>query len=174
MTEIEITPADAADAEAIAAVHVASWETTYRGLVPATLLAGMTLERRVTQWRMRLDAVDGGRFVRVARRFDGEIVGMVQAGSARTVGDFAEWELDVLYVLDRHHGAGVGRRLMTAAVEEARAKGAASLGLWVVAGNVRAFAFYRRGGAVVVTERVAGEVTESFLEHGLRIDLARR
>lgn len=173
MTEIEITPAGVDDAEAIAAVHVTSWDATYRGLVPARLLAGMTLERRVSQWRTRLGSVDGARFVRVARRPDGEIVGIVQAGPARTVGDFADWELDVLYVLDRHHGAGIGRRLMTAAVEEARTREAASLGLWVVAGNARALEFYGRGGAIVVTERVEGDETASFLEHGLRIDLAR-
>ena len=172
MGTITITPAQIGDAEAIAAVHVASWEATYRGLVPAAVLAGMTLERRTAQWCARLASVDGDRFIRVARRLDGEIVGVVQAGPARTVGDFADSELDVLYVLDRYHGSGVGRRLMAAAIEQARSQGARTLGLWVVVGNARARAFYEKAGAVFAAERTDGDGAERMVEHGLRIDLA--
>ena len=172
METIAVTPAQIGDAEAIAAVHVASWEATYRGLVPASVLAEMTLERRTAQWRARLASADGDRFIRVGRRLDGEIVGMVQAGPARTVHDFADWELDVLYVLDRHHGSGVGRRLMAAAIEQARSKGARSLGFWVVVGNARARAFYEKAGAVFAAERAQGDGAARMVEHGLRIDLA--
>lgn len=172
MGTITITSARIGDAEAIAGVHVASWEATYRGLVPASILAGMTLERRSAQWRVRLGSVDDDRFVRVARRLDGEIIGVVQAGPARTVRDFADWELDVLYVIARHHGSGVGRRLMAAVIEDARSKGAQTLGLWIVAGNARARAFYEKGKAVFAAERVEGEGAERMVEHGLRITLA--
>jgi hypothetical protein len=37
------------DAEAIAKVHVASWQAAYKGLMPAEFLASLSVERRKTQ-----------------------------------------------------------------------------------------------------------------------------
>ena len=39
------------DAEAVAHVHVESWRSTYRGLVPDDYLAGLSVERRADNWR---------------------------------------------------------------------------------------------------------------------------
>ena len=40
MTGVTFRPAAAGDAAAIAALHVESWRTAYRGLVPDEFLAG--------------------------------------------------------------------------------------------------------------------------------------
>lgn len=152
MTAIAITPAGLDDAPAIAAVHVTGWRETYPGLLPASVIDRLTVERRETQWRGWLSSSERPPFVCVAR--DGQaIVGFVLAGPTRTVTAFADRELDALYVLASHHGRGIGRALIEAAIIDARASAAAALGFWVVAENRRARAFYEAGGASAVAER---------------------
>ncbi len=64
-------------------------------------------------------------------------------------------DLEVLriYVLSRFYGAGVGHRLMMAAVDEARVRGAGHLVLGMLKTNERALAFYVRQGFAVVGTR---------------------
>lgn len=45
-----IRVARAADAPAIAAVHVGAWRETYAGLVPAHVLSGLSVDRRTEVW----------------------------------------------------------------------------------------------------------------------------
>ncbi|GAB3445701.1 GNAT family N-acetyltransferase [Phycicoccus ginsengisoli] len=55
-------------------------------------------------------------------------------------------ELSKIYVLPGHHGAGVSRLLMTAALEAARGRGAQGVWLGVNQLNERAQRFYRKSG----------------------------
>ena len=43
-----------ADAEAIARVHVLTWQTAYRGLVPDDFLDALAIDRRTETWRNML------------------------------------------------------------------------------------------------------------------------
>jgi hypothetical protein len=51
---VHIRAASPTDARGIAAVHVASWRTTYRGIVPADYLAGLSADAREHSWRRQL------------------------------------------------------------------------------------------------------------------------
>ncbi|MEU0500970.1 GNAT family N-acetyltransferase [Nocardia sp. NPDC005998] len=55
-------------------------------------------------------------------------------------------EISKMYVLPGHHGAGVSKALMNAALERGRADGAAGVWLGVNQENVRAQRFYRKHG----------------------------
>src|SRR5262249_37205224 len=78
-----IRPAQDADAEAIARVHVEAWRESYRGLVPDEVLARLSVERRANDWRTWLGDADGGPIVRVAEDEAGAIVGFASGGRAR-------------------------------------------------------------------------------------------
>lgn len=54
--------------------------------------------------------------------------------------------LEELYVLPEHRGAGIGERLLHAAIEHARAAGAAAIDLEVDADHQRAEGLYARNG----------------------------
>jgi diamine N-acetyltransferase len=54
--------------------------------------------------------------------------------------------LDQLYVLNKHHGAGIARELMDWALDEARRRGAEEMYLTVYIDNHRARRFYDRYG----------------------------
>jgi hypothetical protein len=56
---IELREAVCADAAGIARVHVASWQTTYRGIVPDAYLDGLTPQNRQRMWDHDLCAQPG-------------------------------------------------------------------------------------------------------------------
>ena len=72
-------------------------------------------------------------------------------------------ELSKIYVLESHHGTGVARSLMDAAISEAHDSGAGSVWLGVNQQNVRANRFYEKQGFVLRGTRFfqVGDSTEA-------------
>ena len=73
---IEIRPATASDARAIARVRIDTWRTAYRGIVPSAYLDATDVEQSEALWQRVLDAEAATASVFVAER-DGEIVGLL-------------------------------------------------------------------------------------------------
>ncbi len=98
------------DARAIARVHVDSWRSTYRGIVPEGFLAEMSYEDFEDRWREWLRNVGEPRRVyRVAELPSGRIVGFATGGPRHgpPYPDYAG-ELYTLYLLREHRRAGIG------------------------------------------------------------------
>jgi hypothetical protein len=72
---ITLVPAGSDDAHRIAALHVRSWQTAYRGLVPDAFLAGPIENDRHTLWESRLSVPDDARLVLKAVDQNGVMVG---------------------------------------------------------------------------------------------------
>jgi L-amino acid N-acyltransferase YncA len=136
-----VRAARAADAPGMAAVHVRSWQETYRGLMPDAVLDRPDFAQRRERWWRRAvtEGAEGTRSVAVAEHA-GSIVGIASAGVPRD--EDAAWPLEVfvLYVLADFHGTGTGARLLDAIIADSPAA------LWVADGNPRARAFYRKHG----------------------------
>jgi len=79
-------------------------------------------------------------------------------GYAALTLDYALWRgcwwghLDCLFVREAQRGQAIGKRLLTAAAEEARARGADRMEWQTPAWNGRATAFYRRAGATMTAK----------------------
>lgn len=145
MTPVTIRRAFFADARALAVMHIASWQAAYRDLLPAELLANLSVERRTAGWEEWL--LDATRQVFVAEE-DGQVIGYVSYGPTRdadleatTVG-----EVYGIYLHPAAWGKGYGKRLMTQALNGLRAAGFRLATLWVLEGNARAIRFYERLG----------------------------
>jgi hypothetical protein len=54
MADVIIRIATIDDAIDIAAVHVRSWQTAYRGMIPDDFLASQSVEKRLPMWLRRL------------------------------------------------------------------------------------------------------------------------
>lgn len=150
-----IRPGTPHDALAIATVHVSAWQTTYAGLLPKSVIAAQTIERREAMWRQatestRNDATRG--LVLVAEDPEAGIVGFASAGREREEGTGFDAELYAIYLLEAHQGRGVGRSLVNQAVLELKAMGHASMRVWVLEGNP-AERFYSRLGGTRVAEK---------------------
>lgn len=143
MTTLVIRPATAADAEAMARVHVESWRETYRGIMPANVLDDPGFVPKRTEFWTRVLADDRFTADSVAVAVDGEaVVGIALSQPPGPEGvDEHHQRLHVLYVLASHHGTGTGGALLDAVVRHDL-----PAALWVAAANPRARAFYRKHG----------------------------
>jgi ribosomal protein S18 acetylase RimI-like enzyme len=75
-------------------------------------------------------------------------------------------ELSKVYVLEGHHGAGVGAALMAASLATARDRGVAGVWLGVNQLNARANRFYEKNGFAIVGEKkflVGGKAEDDFV-----------
>ena len=127
------------DAEEVGRVHVRVWQEAYAGLMPAAYLDSLDPDEFAAHWRERLLAPRDGVRHWLARDEAG-IVGLATSGPARDDHAPTPWQLYAINVLARGHGTGVGSALLDAALGDRAAY------LWVVEGNHRAIAFYRKHG----------------------------
>jgi len=136
------------DAPAIAEVHVSSWRTTYRGLLPDSVLAALSVEQREPMWRQVTTEMLTGESrscVFVAEDPVMGVVGFANAGPEREEGADVDGELYAIYLLEQHQRAGLGRELVMRAVDFLVEQGHRSMRVWVLEGNP-AQGFYERLG----------------------------
>jgi len=163
-----VRAATASDAPSIAALHLASWLATYRGICADEFLDSLTAEQFEGYHRPRLqaspeEAAKAPFIVACDSQDQSTIVGFARGGPTRSkspTGDplpaevierFSA-ELYAIYVHPDHLGRGVGRLMFNAAARELRSLGHASLCVWVLSANARARRFYERMGG-----KLAGE-----------------
>lgn len=145
------------DAEAIATVHVTSWQAAYRDLLPSEVLAALSVERRAVRWAADL-SVGTATVTRVALE-DGQVCGFASVGPCRDpdLRDSGAWELYAIYLAPTAWGRGVGRDLLAAALRDVPA-GAPVVSLWVLEGNARGRRFYEAAGFVADGRRQAIDI----------------
>ncbi|HVE06793.1 MAG TPA: GNAT family N-acetyltransferase [Paraburkholderia sp.] len=144
VSSLILRPATADDADLIASIHAASWQATYRGLLPAEFLAGEVVRERAAYWHARLTAPGAERRLVLLAQREREPLGFVCA--ERQPGSPWGALLDNLHALPAYQGIGAGTLLMRAAQDWARVCGEAQLYLYVLEGNDAAIAFYERHG----------------------------
>jgi GNAT superfamily N-acetyltransferase len=145
---VELRDATSADAFGLAAVHVASWRAAYRGLMPAEVLAALSVPERERQWSDRLTTPAPRTSVVVATCAQ-RVVGFAAVGPPLVPTDRADSTLGDLYALyldPGHWGRGIGVPLHAAALDRLAAHGFTHAGLWILDGNERARRFYLRHG----------------------------
>lgn len=171
---MHVRPAILEDAQAIAEVHVKSWQGAYRGLLPHEYLAGLSVERRTQMWTRILS--DSTLDVFVALDNDAKVVGFASLQASRD-DDASDGtgEVTAIYVLPDYWGQGYGRALMDAALARAREMGFRAVTLWVLSSNARAKSFYEKAGFTTdgteKTDTVGGSI--ELHEVRYRIELTR-
>jgi len=158
---IQVRRARPEDAAAIGAIHRATWQDSYAGILPTPYLAGLDQRRLAGSYLRSLVARRGGEALFVACAPDGGPVGFASAAHARRDG-IAEGEVETLYILEDWRDRGIGRRLMRAAAAHLHAIGCGSAMLWVLSANGAGWFYRRLGGRPVGREtiRVAGRAVE--------------
>ncbi len=146
------------DAEAIAAVHVAAWRESYTDLVPAEMLASLSVDERADRWRRILGEPDPAiaTVAFIACVPDGAVMGFGSCGlqrSAELAGAGFGGEFQAIYVLRAAQRRGIGRALMGAMARNLADRSLQGGALWVLEGNLPALNFYDMLGGVVVAQR---------------------
>lgn len=146
VTGLIVRKATVSDAQAIATVHVASWQVTYRGHMDDAFLDALTPESRAQMW---IAALAGGipRLGILVAEVENKIVGFCSTGQNRdTDARQQSGELFAIYVDPDHSREGIGTALLTNAEEAMRKGGFTSATLWVLRENSAARSFYERAG----------------------------
>jgi ribosomal protein S18 acetylase RimI-like enzyme len=139
---IIIRRAEPNDATGIAHVHVQSWRTTYREIVPDSYLDGLDEAERAEVWR---ELLDGDYDIFVAER-EASIVGFIMGGRSRDRLQQCDGELYAVYLLKEFQSLRIGRDLIRELAHALRRRGFRRMEVWVLAKNP-AKAFYTRMGA---------------------------
>lgn len=141
------------DADAVAALHAASWQSAYRGIFSDRYLDHEAVQERQQTWRERWQggkaSADWGL---VAEDADGRLVGFayVMPGHDPDWGDY----IDNLHVAPDLKGGGLGRQLMQNVARRLAGGPVRPLHLWVLDANEPAKRFYARLGAEFTDQRM--------------------
>jgi GNAT superfamily N-acetyltransferase len=146
-----VRPARLDDSEGIARVQVASWRTTYPGMIPQDFLDSMDDAAFAGRWSERLSHETSRRTTFVAED-EGRLVGFATGGAEREGDAQYDGELYAIYVLQEWQGQGLGRELVNAVAGALVERGLHSMLVWVLRDNLPARAFYERLGGVYVRE----------------------
>lgn len=137
------------DFAGVAKVHVDSWRTTYKGIVPDDFLDGMSYATSEARWR-RISAQTSTTYAMfVAGHEDGDIVGFASGGRERSGDDAYDGELYAIYLLQDYERQGIGQALFRRMVQHLIGHGFRSMLIWVLADNP-ACRFYESMGGVPV------------------------
>lgn len=133
------------DAEGIARVHVDSWRTTYKEIVPNSYLQQLSYEQRAENWSrcIRHNALY------VAEDENGKIVGFATGGKERTGKYEADGELYAIYLLKDVQGLGIGKKLTRKIAGNLKEQGFNSMLVWVLENNPSK-AFYESLGGIPI------------------------
>ncbi len=157
-----IREAGPSDADAVAALHLASWRSAYRGILADAYLDGQAEADRLALWRGRFSEGADARIVLVAEEA-GELAGFVCL--ERRADDPWGLLVDNLHARPDRRGRGIGRLLLR---EIARRIPGDPVHLWVLEANGPARRFYERIGGRAV-ERVLKREPDGFDHPVIRI-----
>lgn len=144
------------DADALARLHVESWRSAYRGILPDVFLDGPLEEDRLRLWRERAALPSDQRPLVLTARLDAALVGF----ACVFPGADGRWGalLDNLHVSPELRGQGIGARLFEMARRRPYPAGTnGRLYLWVLEANADARRFYERHGGVPA-DQILGDV----------------
>ena len=106
------------DAAGMAKVHVETWQSAYRGILPADLLDGLSVKTTAEKWQVAFaEMMTSEEAVFVAENETKEIVGIASCGPERSHDPVYQAEIYVLYVLPACQRQGIGRRLVAACLQ---------------------------------------------------------
>ena len=154
---IRVRPATLEDCSSIGEVHVTAWKETYRGMVPDSMLAALSVGQREEVWRRILSQPFGPNSTRVYVAAAGSrITGFSSCGPQRSE-DVAnqgyDGEISAIYVVRSFQRLGLGRALFEIMGCDLREIGNGKFSLWVLRENTRARTFYEHLGGQLVAER---------------------
>jgi GNAT superfamily N-acetyltransferase len=148
MTQHTVRDATIADAEAVAGIHVRSWQAAYRGLIDQAFLDALSITDRTERWRGIFNDPHPLTLGTLVALHDETPVGWVSFGASRDEAETvnSNGEIYGIYADPTSWSTGVGTALLTAAERRITEAGHTRAHLWVLDGNDRADTFYARHG----------------------------
>ncbi|KMY33025.1 GNAT family acetyltransferase [Lysinibacillus xylanilyticus] len=160
---MNIRKANSQDAQGIGKVHVDSWRTTYKGILPDDFLNNLSYEQRTELWKKNIS--DATNYVLVAENEQNEIIGFATGGTRKTNSVPNATDLTSIYLLEEYQGMGIGKQLLTEIFAYFKLKGYEKVFVEVLAEN-KTRNFYEYYGAQYVNNieiKIGGKVLEELI-----------
>lgn len=143
---MKVRAATIEDAMGIAKVHVDTWRSTYKNIIPQSFLDNLSYESRSNLWKSTIP--DGNVFV--AENEAGEIIGFSSGGKERS-GEFADFkgELSSIYILEEYQGRRIGKQLVSPVIQLIKNLGMNSMLVCVLEDNPSKSFYEKLGGSLV-------------------------
>ncbi len=143
MTNLIIRKATEFDAEAIALVHIRSWQKAYENYIPESILDGLSIPQRTQQW---YELLKSGVTILVLE-INNQIIGFASVCAFRDgFADNSQGEISAIYLHPDYWRKGLGAKLCAAALNELSKLGYKEVLLWVLEDNSQARRFYENLG----------------------------
>ncbi|MCW8400128.1 GNAT family N-acetyltransferase [Legionella sp. PATHC038] len=155
----DIRTATLEDAEAIAQIHICSWQKMYRDFIPEIILQNLSLKERTQQWH---DLIKQDVKVLVME-VNSQLIGFASICPFRDFrADNSMGEISAIYLHPDYWRIGLGTKLCMAAISELASQGYKKILLWVFEDNIQARKFYDALGF----EATSATKLEEFYEGG--------
>ena len=146
MNNLIVREAKQADADAIATIHVQTWQCAYRGQIPDEYLANLSIEKRKQFWSEATSKPHDKSRILVAE-LDGEVAGFCGGGPSRDEdADKTIGEVYSIYIDQNKMGRGAGTALMKNILTFLKDQGFVKVTLWVLSTNQITKRFYKNHG----------------------------
>lgn len=150
MSRFAIREATVDDAAAIARAHTASWQSSYRGILPDTVLDRIDVGQRAETRRRILRDRSVFQLVAYDVSHD-DVVGFCDAGASRRHAPFAG-EVYAIYLVHHAKRHGLGQQMFERVQSWFVANGMRSMIVWVLDNNHHARRFYEAMGGRAATK----------------------
>jgi len=140
-----IREAKETDAYDMASVLVRTWQSAYRGIIPDSYLAKLSIDDRAKRLLKEFDEYRDTSFYYVAE-LDGKIIGCMLLSKCREEGKSNAGEVIAMYLFKEFWDCGYGRNMMEHSLGVFRRMGFEEAVIWVLEENVRARRFYEKFG----------------------------
>ncbi|MFJ6207217.1 GNAT family N-acetyltransferase [Lysinibacillus sp. NPDC092081] len=160
---MKIRKANIEDAQGIGKVHVDSWRTTYKGILPDDFLNKLSYEQRTELWKKNIS--DATNYVLVAENEQDEIIGFATGGTRKTNSVPNATDLTSIYLLEEYQGMGIGKQLLKEIFIYFKQKGYEKVFVEVLAEN-KTRDFYEYYGAQYVNNieiKIGGKIVEELI-----------
>jgi len=160
---MKIREATMQDAQGIGKVHVDSWRTTYKDIIPDSFLNNLSYEQRTELWKKNITRKDN--YVLVVESELGEIVGFATASTRETNDVPYSSDLTSIYLLEECQGKGIGKQLLKELFIFFKKKNHQSIFVEVLAENKTRYFYEYYGAEYVKTVQIniGGKVLEEFV-----------
>lgn len=160
---MKIREATIHDAQGIAKVHVDSWRTTYKGIIPDDFLNNLSYEQRTELWIHNIGRKNN--FILVAESTEGEIIDFADFWKRETNTIPNSSDLTSIYLLEEYQGKGMGRKLLERLFLKIKQLGYQSIFVEVLAENKTRY-FYEYYGAKLyktVQVKIGGKILDEIV-----------
>lgn len=123
------------DASGIAKVHVDTWKTTYKGIVPDDYLSSLSYDKREQMWKEIITQPEGNSHVWVLTDADERVIGFSSGGKNRDASLPFDGEIYAIYLQQEEHKRGQGKKLFLESLEQLYRDGFYQMILWVLEEN---------------------------------------